>query len=587
MLRKTKIALLDLTGCSGCEVNLLRLGSGFLDIAQDFEITNWRMLQTDKDADFDVVFVEGYACNDEQVELLKQARETCSVVVAVGVCAMSGHFFSQLTPENYAKLKAMVYSPAHQAVTQFVKPVAQVVKVDHVIPGCPANVEAAAKLLNDLRKQPVTSKILKVHTPDYVTRIEGHGSLKVNFRKETAHFYPEEGERFVEALVVGKPYLTAPRVHSRICGICPVAHCLCSIKAIEKALGIQPNISSRRLRRIFQCGQMVQSHLLHLYLMVLPSIAGLESGIDISRRYPAEFHLFLEIKRVTDEFFDTIGGAPLHPVALTVGGFIKAPDPDRLFGLGEKISRILDDTVDLVRLIADFDWPEAVTPAHMLCIQPEIKDVYPMFGVKIRHNSPDPFPVDEYQKFINEFIIPDHPSKVAHLSPNIPVKTGALARIFYYSRRLNPLAAKVFKESQLQFGNPFHNNPAQAVEIIHYLEEAVRLLELVQRENLDRVVVDRKEVRQQVLDSNISWPGQAVSAIEAPRGLLFHEVHIDGQGDVIHYNIIPPTVLNLAGLEQEAALLLRSCRKKPDDKKTALLEELIRAMDPCITCAVH
>ncbi len=584
---KTKIAFLDLTGCSGCEVNLLRLDTAFLDMAQDFEITNWRMLQTDTAADYDVVFVEGYACNDEQVELLKQARETCALVVAVGVCAMSGHVFAQLTPENLEKLKAVVYSPEHQTVTQFVRPVAQVVKVDHVIPGCPANIEVAAKLLGELKQQPVTSKILKVHPPDYVTRIEGHGSLKANFKEETAHFYPEEGERFVEALVVGKPYLTSPRMHSRICGICPVAHCLCSIKAIEKGLAIQPNICSRRLRRIFQCGQMVQSHLLHLYLMVLPSIAGLGSSIDVSLRYPAEFHMFLEIKRVTDEFFDIIGGAPLHPVALTVGGFSRAPDPARLLGLGEKISRVLDDTLDLVRLIAGFDWPEAVTPAQMLCIQPELKDVYPMFGVRIRYNNPEPFAVDDYREFIHESILPGRPSKVACLAPNIPIKTGALARLFYYSQRLNPLAGKVFKESNLKFSNPFHGNVAQAVEIIHYLEEAVRLLELVQNEDLERVVVDRKKVRQQALESNGPWPKKGVSGIEAPRGLLFHEVHIDKHGDVVLYNIIPPTVLNLAGLEQEATLLLRSYRAESNDKKTALLEELIRAMDPCITCAVH
>ena len=587
MQQKTKIALLDLTGCSGCEVNLLRLGTAFLDIAQDFEITNWRMLQTDKTADYDVVFVEGYACNDEQVELLQQARETCGLVVAVGVCAMSGHVFSQLTPENFEKLKAIVYSPEHQAVTQFVKPVAQVVKVDHVIPGCPANIDVATKLLNELRQKPVTSKRLDVHPPDHITRIEGHGSLKANFKEETAHFYPEEGERFVEALVLGKPYLTSPRVHSRICGICPVAHCLCSIKAIEKALEIQPNICSRRLRRIFQCGQMVQSHLLHLYLMVLPSIAGLESSIDITIRYPAEFHMFLEIKRITEDFFDIIGGAPLHPTALTVGGFSKAPDSERLFELGEKVSQSLDNAVDLTRIIENFDWPEAVTPAQMLCIQPELKNVYPLFGVRIRANTPDPFMVDDYREFIHESTIPGQPSKVACLAPDIPIKTGALARLFYYSQRLNPLAGKVFKESKLKFSNPFHNNLAQAVEVIHYLEESIRLLERIQSEDLEKVVVDRKEVRQKALQMNGPWPKQGVSAIEAPRGLLFHEVHIDKQGHVVLYNIIPPTVLNLMSLEQEATLLLRSNRAESNDQKTALLEELIRAMDPCITCAVH
>ncbi|MBL4902663.1 MAG: nickel-dependent hydrogenase large subunit [Desulfocapsa sp.] len=584
---KTKIAFLDLTGCSGCEVNLLRLDTAFLDMIQDFEVTSWRMLQTGTTADYDVVFVEGYACNDEQVELLKQARATCSLVVAVGVCAMSGHVFSQITPENLKNLKALVYSPEHQTVTQFVKPVAEVVKVDHVIPGCPANIEVAAKLLNELRQSPVTSKIQKVYQPNYVARIEGHGSLKADFKKETAHFHPEEGERFTEALVLGKPYLTSPRVHSRICGICPVAHCICSIKAIENALEIQPNIQSRRLRRIFQCGQMVQSHLLHLYLMILPSIAELGSSLDVTRRYPAEFHIFLEIKRVTEEFFDIIGGAPLHPVALTVGGFSKAPDSSRLFSLEEKISRVLNNSLDLVRFFSEFDWPEAVTAAHMLCIQPEIKDIYPMFGVRIRYNNPEPFAVGDYREFINESIVPGCPSKVACLAPNIPIKTGALARLFYYHQSLNPMAGKVLKESNLKFSNPFHTNIAQAIEIIHYLEEAIRLLGLLQSEDLGEVVVDRKEVRQQALENSGLWPKKGVSAIEAPRGLLFHEAHIDKQGNVTLYNIIPPTVLNLASLEQEASLLLRSYRTESNDKKTALLEELVRAMDPCITCAVH
>ena len=125
------------------------------------------------------------------------------------------------------------------------------------------------------------------------------------------------------------------------------------------------------------------------------------------------------------------------------------------------------------------------------------------------------------------------------------------------------------------------------MELIHYLEETIRLLDTVQGDDLERVVADRKEVREKALADNALWPKRGVSAIEAPRGLLFHEVSINKQGNVTFYNIIPPTVLNLSGLEQEATLLLRSYRTEPDNKKIALLEDLIRAADPCITCAVH
>lgn len=584
---KTKIAILDLTGCTGCQVNLLRLGSAFLDFAQYFEIASWRMLQAGGATDYDVVFVEGYACNEEQVELLKQARETCELVVAIGVCSISGHVFSQLTAENYEKLKAIVYSPEHRTVTKFVKPVSNVVKVDHVIPGCPANVEAARKLLHELKQRHITSKVKEVRYPDYVARIEGHGSLNVDFKDGTAHFCPEEGERFVEALVVGKPYLAAPRIHSRICGICPVAHCLCSIKAIEKALGIRPSSLSKRLRRIFQCGQIVQSHLLHLYFMVLPYLTGLKSSVEMSSRYPLEFHLYLDIKCLTEEIFDLIGGAPLHPVSLTAGGFSRLTDADRLQGLKGNILKVLDKSHDLVALFAGFDWPEAVTNAHMLCIQPEFTNTYPMFGGRICFNGPIPFSVDDYRDFIQEIIVCDHPSKVGYLAPEKPVKTGALARLSYYWHRLNPLAKKAFEESKPMFCNPFHNNLAQAVEILHYLEEAALLLDTLKGDDLRKTVVDRKKIRRTALDDESPWPRRGVSAIEAPRGLLFHEVQVDKKGNVVYYNIIPPTVLNLSSLDHEAILLLRTYQSEPNDKKTELLEELIRAMDPCVTCAVH
>lgn len=586
-VQKTKVAILDLTGCTGCEVNLLRLGAALLDYAQDFEITNWRMIQEEEVKDYDVVLVDGYACNEEQVELLRQARETCGVVVALGACAISGNVFSQLTPENYERLKALVYSPEHQAITKFVKPVPKVVEVDHLIHGCPASVEASKKLLDKLRRHPVTSKVMEVRHPDYMAKIEGHGSLRVDFARSTASFSPEEGERFVEGLVLGKPYLNAPRVHSRICGICPVAHTLCATRAIEKALGIRPVSLGRRLRRIFACGQMVQSHLLHLYFMVLPSLSGLKSSLEMSMRYPAEFHLCLNIKRIAEEIFDLIGGAHLHPVSITVGGFTKVPPVEKLMGLRGKIQDVLDEAEDLVTLFSDLDWPDAVTASHMLCIRPDYGKAYPMWGQEIRVNGPEPLNIDDYKTFIRETIVVDKPSKVGRLVPDRPIKTGALARLSRYWERLHPLAKEALEGSGLKFGNPFHNSLAQAVEILHFLEEAIRLLDTLQDENLREALVDPMAIRRQVLGRGGPWPRRGVSVIEAPRGLLIHEAHVDNQGNISYYNIVPPTALNLSGLAEEASLLLERYREEPAEKKRGLLEDLVRSIDPCITCSVH
>ena len=588
-VRKTKIAVLDLTCCTGCEANLLGSDASLADYAGQFEVVSWRMLEDEEPADYDVVFVEGYACNQEQEEILRQARATSAVVVAFGTCAVSGNIFSQLKPENFEKIKASVYGPDQRTVTQFVKPVPSVIKVDHIIRGCPANVGAIRKLLDDLSRHPVSSRDLKVFTPDYVARIEGHAKLSVDFGKKRAHFYPDEGERFVEALVVGKPFLNAPKVHSRICGICPVAHCLCSIMAIEKALDIPVSRPARLLRRVFQCGQMVQSHLLHLYFMVLPSMLGIHSSLEMTSRYPSEFALVKSVKKAAEEIFNLIGGAPLHPVSLTAGGFSKIPDRDGLLALHKEIRDILSNAGQLAELFTGFDkWPETVTSGHMMCLDAGSPDeAYPLFGSMVHFDGPEPFDVGRYKDFIQEKILPDHPAKIGFLMADRPVKTGALARLSRYSTGLNSAASAAFQAASIDFANPFHNNVAQAIELIHFLEEAAKVLDELEKEDLEGAMADRKKIREMALGAGGEWPKSGVSAIEAPRGVLFHEISVDEDGNISYYNIVPPTNLNLSSLDDEIALLLRAYDQESRDGKIRLIEDLIRASDPCITCAVH
>jgi len=584
--KKTKIALIDLTSCTGCEVNLLRLGSRFLELAEHFEIADWHMLQRDKDTDYDVVFVEGFVCNEEQERLLRQARRTSQVLVALGACAMTGNVFSQIKPEKYEWLKSRVYPPEYQPVTHFVKPVSQVVEVDHVIPGCPASSEAAARLFEELTKRPIRSPRLKVREPDFVSRIEGHGKLEVDLEKGHAVFAPVEGERFVEALAVGRPYWSAPKLHSRICGICPAAHTLCAIEASERALDIRPSTQTILLRRLFQCGQMVSSHLMHLYLMVLPSIANFDSSVDFSLVYPEEFKIFLEIKRIAEEITDAIGGAPLHAVTPEPGGFTRVPDAKRLSQLGRRIEKVLEDSLDLVRILGTFRWAEAETVAHMLCVKP-VKDEYPFYGISLIRNGPEPVSSRDYLYLIEEHTLKGQSGKVAYLKGKRPVKTGALSRIFRFNRHLNPLASVIFKELGINFQNPFHNNLSQAVELIHYLEEAGKLLAELGKGDVSEAKIDEKKVRQRALSGKGPWPRRGVGLIEAPRGILIHDVEIDKSGLVTNYNIITPTALNLSALAPEAELFLLKNPNLPREKKRTVLEDLVRASDPCITCAVH
>ena len=118
---KTKIAIFDLTGCQGCEFHLLSLDELLLDVFQDFEITNWRLLTEGKRNDFDIAFVEGAATTKEHIELLKSIRETSKIVVALGACAISGNIFVELTPEQRKKLAPKIYDENYKLKAEKVK----------------------------------------------------------------------------------------------------------------------------------------------------------------------------------------------------------------------------------------------------------------------------------------------------------------------------------------------------------------------------------------------------------------------------------------------------------------------------------
>ena len=196
-------------------------------------------------------------------------------------------------------------------------------------------------------------------------------------------------------------------------------------------------------------------------------------------------------------------------------------------------------------------------------------------------------PVEDYRGFLVEEVPVARPGKIGYLAPKGAVKTGALARMFHHRCLLHPLAAGILDRTAVDFGNPFHNSLAQAIEIVHYLEQALCLVNKLAGDELPAAVVHPKEIAAGTLGRGGTWPRRGVAAIEAPRGLLFHEVQIAKDGTIAAYNIIAPTGLNLSGLQQEAALLVHRYQGDSAERKTDLLEDLIRAIDPCITCAVH
>jgi len=564
MAAKTKIAVFGLTGCEGCEFHLLSLNELLLDVFQDFEVVNWRLLMKEEKRDFDIAFIEGAVTTAEQIRLLKKIRETSKIVVALGTCALSGNFFARLTPQQRRKLAGEIYDCNYQLKAKFLAPVEKFIRVDEKIAGCPPPVERFKNLLTKFKKQKIVSKIEKVTPPDYVARIEGHGQLKINFKQKRAEFEAEEGERLVEGLLLGKNYQQAPVIVSRICGICPIAHNLCSWKAIENALRVDVPKQTVALREILLCAQIIKSHLLHLFFLVLPGLAGLGGSIELAEKYPAEFHLMLNIKRVGDKILNLIGGGTPFPTRTVLGGFLQPLKMDELLSLRDDIEEVVDEAEDLINLLASFKVLPMEIKTAFLTTSPPVGR-YPLYQSQI---------VPRIKEIVNHHST----AKQGVLESGRVIKVGALARLAQFAQFLNPKAKQALAKHKFSFTNPFYNNLAQAIEILHFLEEARRLVEGLIGQNLTNV-------RPISPDFSVRLrKGEA--CLEAPRGVLIHQVCLGKDGRIENYNIIPPTQINLASLAKEAQWLVEKELGKPE-KIQREIKGLIRAFDPCITCAVH
>jgi len=563
---KTKIAIFDLTGCEGCEFHLLSLDELLLDFFQNFEITNWRLLSEKEREDFDIAFIEGAVTTKEQINLLKRIRETSKIVVALGACAISGNVFAQLDPQKRKKLAAKIYDKNYRLKAEFLEPVEKFIKVDEKIPGCPPDIELFKNLLEKLKKEKIVSKIKKVTPPDFTSKIEGHGVLKINFKKKQAKFEVEESERLVEGLLLGKDFEQAPFITSRICGICPIAHNLCSWSALENALEIKISQEIIVLRKILLCGQIIKSHLLHLFFLVLPDYAGVKGSVELCKKYPAEFHLMLNLKRVSDKILETIGGSSAFPSNTMLGGFRNPPKIDELLVIKNSIFEVIDEAQDLIKLFASLETPNLKVNTVFAHILPS-ENSYPFY--------PGRFP-----QAIKEIVRKGSTAKIGVLKDGKIIKVGALARLSHFSKVLQPKAKKAFQELQLDFNNPFHNNLAQAIEILHFLEETINLIEEISEKDLKK----SRGIEKVNLPSKIVFGS---SCLEAPRGILFHQVKINSQGKIIDYNIIPPTQINLASLEKEIRELVKKRGGVSPWQIKKQVKQLIRAFDPCITCAVH
>lgn len=412
-------------------------------------------------------------------------------------------------------------------------------------------------------------------TPQFIAKIEGHGRLKVNWRANRVRLEILEGERLFEGLVVGRKAEEAPWITSRICGVCPISHHLASLKAIESALGIEPPAIVKELRKLLLIAQIIQSHTLHLYFLALPDYLGLDSGLSLSETHPQIFKSALILKEFSDKLAETIGGRRVHPITPTIGGFYREIKKEKLEKILPLLKKALLSAKNTGRLFASLNYPQIEKPLVFLSLYSS-KDYAIYDGEFLVSNFGLKTSPANYKRFIEEKVKSYSTAKFGSYQGR-GLMVGALARLCLQNQFLNPLAKKMFANLKINFKNPYYNNLAQAIEILHFTEEAKKILEKLLKRDF--------EIKP--LRKTSSGIKRGVGFVEAPRGTLYHEYKIDKEGYLQEANIVTPTVQNLTSIESVAQKILDTYRRLKIEEKAKLIEMLVRAYDPCLTCSVH
>jgi len=415
---------------------------------------------------------------------------------------------------------------------------------------------------------------------DHVTRLEGHGSIVIDIeqgRVENLKLEIVEANRFFENLVMGVAPHDVPQIVSRICGICCVGHQLAAIKAVENALKLSISPQTRLMRVLLNESQFLQSHALHLYFLAIPDYVGVKSILPLARSHPELIKKALKLKKLANDFTTILGGRALHPMMPTLIGWRKLPDKNKLQSLLQRLYESVQDIEQMVDFISRLKWPDYERQTEYVSLKHA--DEYALYEGRIYSSETEEFvEQSDYRQVSNEFTVAHSTAKWSRWNRE-SYMVGALARVNNNYEQLLPPAKAVADTLDLRVPcyNPYKNNLAQMVEIVHCTYHCIETLELLLKENMH-------------LDDLHYQPaaGRGASAIEVPRGILFHEYGFDKNGICNHADAVIPTSQNINNIEQDMkAFVPKMLPLMEKEQLAAHMEMLLRAYDPCISCSVH
>lgn len=420
----------------------------------------------------------------------------------------------------------------------------------------------------------MTRRTIKV---DALARVEGEAALHVIVRGgavQSAELRIYEPPRFFEALLRGRAYTEAPDITARICGICPVAYQMSAVHAMEDALGVSVPKPLRDLRRLIYCGEWIESHALHIYMLHAPDFLGFEGAIDMARAHPGVVERGLRLKKTGNDLMALLGGREVHPINVRVGGFYKVPRRRDLAALSERLQRACDDALETVRWTAEFVFPDCERDYEFVALCPA--NEYPFNEGRIVSNRGLDIAAGNYDDHFEENHVARSTALHAGIRGRGAYLVGPLARYALNFTKLSSLARAAAREAGLGSvcRNPFRSIIVRSIEVLYACDEALRLIAGYEEPDAPCIALSPR-------------PGTGYACTEAPRGMLYHRYEIDADGTIRSARIVPPTSQNQASMELDLATLIAGWLDLPEKALRHRCEQTVRNYDPCISCATH
>jgi len=422
----------------------------------------------------------------------------------------------------------------------------------------------------------MSTETIKINVP-VLARVEGEGALDLSIKNKQItdlKLRIFEPPRYFEKFLEGRYYYDVPDTVARICGICPVAYQMSASHAIESIFSVTTTPWIRSMRRLFYCGEWIQSHSLHIHLLAAPDFLGFNSVIEMSAHYADEVRRGLKLQELGNDLIALFGARSVHPVGAKIGGFSRAPDEKSVAELLQRCSDAKQDAIDLIHWLDTLSLPDDEQDFVSVALHHDSE--YPLNEGRLISDDGLDIAISEFEDHFREMHI-DHSTALHCLLHGKPYLVGPLARLNLNAGQLPDEIQTLMQGLKAQFPskNMFHSMIARAIEIASSIFEAEQLLQNYKK--IEQAYVEFKPKA-----------GTGYGCTEAPRGFLWHRFDMDEKGRVKKAIIVPPTSQNQSRIEEDLKnSLINFGLEKPKEEIQLHAEKVIRNYDPCISCATH